>query len=200
MTTTLSFESSTEFQSLQAAEYFVQKLPSYLNNLSARSLFLGSINSAGIQQVEATAAVGTAADDGNVTVVVTSAILDASPVSLSVAVLSGDTASVWAGKVRTALTQNGDVASRYNVSGTGATITLTARKAAANDSTLNISLANGSPSPGITPDTVSENTTLGAAPTYYSSQTIYEAFPSISATQLGVTVNLSVSVVGRLTA
>jgi hypothetical protein len=102
--------------------------------------------------------------------------------------------------VRTALIQSGDVSSHYNVAGTGASISLTARKAAANDSTLNISIANGSPNPGITADSTSEDTTAGVAPTYYSSQTIYEAFPSISASQVGVTVNLNVSVTGRVTA
>ena len=200
MTTTVSFESSTEFQSLQAAEYFVQQLPSYLNNLSARSMLLGSINSQGTQQVETTTAVGTTTLAGNVTIVVTSAILDISPLTIQVPVLLGDTASAWAAKVRTALIQNGDVSSHYNVGGTGASISLTARKAAANDSTLNIAISNGSPSPGITADATSDNTTAGVAPTYYSSQTIYEAFPAISATQIGVTVNLSVSVTGRITA
>jgi phage tail sheath gpL-like len=200
MTTTVSFESSTEFQSLQAAEYFVQKIGTYLNNLSARSMFLGSLNSLGTQQVETTTAVGTTTGAGNVTIVITSAILDVSPLTIQVPVLLGDTASVWAGKVRTALIQNGDVSSHYNVGGSTTSISLTARKAAANDSTLNISIANGSPSPGITGDGTSDNTTAGVAPTFHSSQTIYEAFPSISATQLGVTVNLSVGVVGRLTA
>jgi phage tail sheath gpL-like len=198
MTTTVSFDSSTEFGSLQAAEYFVQQLPSYLNNLSARSLFIGSINSPGTNQVERTTAIGTATADGNVTIVVTSNILDASPVTITVPVSSGDTASTWADKVRTALLQNGDVSSHYDVGGTGTTIQLTARKAAANTS-LNISIANGSPSPGITADATSSNTTAGVAPTYYSSQTIYEAFPSISASQVGVTVNLMVNVTGRLT-
>ncbi|CAB4152791.1 hypothetical protein UFOVP612_25 [uncultured Caudovirales phage] len=200
MTTSISFESSTEFQSLQAAEYFVQQLPSYLNNLSARSLLLGSLNSPGTAQVETTTAVGTTTLAGNVTIVITSAILDSSPRTIQVPVLLGDTASVWAGKVRTALIQNGDVSSHYNVGGTGTSISLTARKPEANDSTLNIAISNGSPSPGITADATSDNTTAGVAPTYYSSQTIYEAFPSISATQIGVTVNLSVGVVGRITA
>lgn len=200
MTTTVSFESSTEFQSLQAAEYFVQQLPSYLNNLSARSLYLGSLATLGTAQVETTTAVGTATGAGNVTIVITSAILDVSPRTIQVPVLLGDTASAWAAKVRTALIQNGDVSSHYNVGGTGTSISLTARKAAANDSTLNISIANGSPSPGITGDATSDNTTAGVAPTFYSSQTIYEAFPAISASQIGVTVNLNVSVTGRLTA
>ena len=200
MTTTVSFDSSTEFQSLQAAEYFVQQLPGYLNNLSARSLFLGSLNSLGTAQVETTTAVGTTTLAGNVTIAVTSAILDVSPLTLQVPVLLSDTAATWAGKVRTALLQNGDISSHYNVGGSTTSISLTARKAAANDSTLNIGIANGSPSPGITADATSNNTTAGVAPTYYSSQTIYEAFPAISASQVGVTVNLMVSVTGRLTA
>jgi len=201
MTTTVSFESSTEFQSLQAAEYFVQKLPSYLNNLSARSLFLGSLNTLGTQQVETTTAVGTLTQFGYVAVTITSAILDVSPLTIQVPVyLAYSSPTLWAALVRTALIQNGDVSSHYNVGGTGASISLTARKAAANDSTLNIAISNGSPSPGITADATSDNTTAGVAPTYYSSQTIYEAFPAISATQIGVTVNLSVSVTGRITA
>jgi len=200
MTTTVSFESSTEFQSLNAAEYFVQKIGTYLNNLDARQMFLGSLNSLGTQQVETAVAVGTATGDGDVDVVITSAILDTSPLTIEVPILLSDTAAMWAAKVRTALMQNGDVATHYNVSGATDNIILTARKAAANDATLNIELDNGTPDPGITPDATSNNTTAGVAPTFHSSQIIYEAFPSISASQVGVTVNLSVSVVGRLTA
>lgn len=200
MTTTVSFESSTEFQSLQAAEYFVQSIPSYLNNFNARSLLLGSLATLGTQQVETTTAVGTVTQNGEVTIVVTSSILDTSPLTIQVPVLLNDTASMWAAKVRTALIENGDVSSHYNVSGSGDSIVLTARKAAANDSSLNIAISNGSPSPGITADAISDNTTAGVAPTFFNSLTIYEAFPSITAYQMGVTVNLSVSVTGRVTA
>jgi phage tail sheath gpL-like len=200
MLTTVSFQSSTEFQSLQAAEYFVQQIPAYLTNLNDRSLFIGSLDSLGTAQVETTAAVGTATASGNVTVVITGAILDSNPRTIQVPVANGDTAAVWGGKVRAALLRDGDIVTHYLVGGTGAEIMLTARKAAANDGTLNINLTNGSPSPGITADGTSDNTTAGVAPTFFSSMTIYEAFPAISATQLGVTVNLFVSVTGRITA
>ena len=199
MLTTVSFNSVTEFQTLQAAEYFIHRLPVVLRSSSNPSLLLASVDTLGTSQVETATAAGTATGDGNVTVVVASAILDATQ-TIQVPVLLGDTASAWAAKVRTALLKNGSIGTKYDVSGTGASIILTARKPAANDGTLNISLANGTPSPGITVAATSANTTAGVANTYATTTTIYDAFPAVSASQVGVSVRLSVSVTGRTSA
>lgn len=205
MLTTVSFQSSTEFQSLQAAEYFIQQIPSYLTNLNASTFFLGSLNSLGQTQQEVAAASNPddeEATSGNVTVTITSSILDSSPLTLQVPILAGDYPETWGPKVIAAMIKNGDIATHYNVrQGANPTlILLTARTAAANDTTLNISIANGTPSPGIQEQPTSDSLRLGIAPTFFSSMTLYEAFPVISATQFGITVNLSVSVTGRITA
>lgn len=128
---------------------------------------------AGQAQVETATAVGTVTASGNATVVVTAAGMTGSPKTISVAVLNGDTAAVWAGKVRTALAADTAVAALFAVSGTTTAIVLTRKPTAtytvgttsvplyaANDSTLNISLDNGTCT-GITTAATSANTTAG---------------------------------------
>lgn len=128
---------------------------------------------AGTAQVETATAAGTITADGNAAVVVTAAGMTGSPKTIDVPVLNGDTAAVWAGKVRTALAADTDVSALFTVSGSILSIVLT-RKAtktytlrgasvplyAANDSTLNISLDNGTCT-GITTAATSTNTTAG---------------------------------------
>lgn len=131
---------------------------------------------AGVAQVEtATAAnsAGTITTAGNITVTVTAAGMAGSPLALSVAVLTGDTASQWATKVRTALAANAVIAALFAVSGTTTAIILTRRPTnvlvsagtttnifAANDTTLNIALATGT-AVGVTAAATSANTTSG---------------------------------------
>ena len=106
---------------------------------------------------------GVAPGTGNATVVVTGAGIAGSPVTLAVAVVAGDTAATWAGKVRTALAANGPITALYTASGATDQIILTRTAAAANDATLNISLDNGTCT-GITAAPTSANTTAGVAP------------------------------------
>jgi hypothetical protein len=128
--------------------------------------------SAGTNQVETATASGTASASASVVCTVTSAGMVGSPLAVTVPITSGDTASVWAGKVRTALAANATIAARFTVSGSGATIVLTRTPLTSigisfpfpNDATLNIALANGSPSPGITAAATSADTTAGVAP------------------------------------
>jgi phage tail sheath gpL-like len=109
---------------------------------------------------------GTLTADGTINITVTSAIIPSSPMTLAVPAFAGETLDVWADKIRTALTNSHRLAPQFTVGGTGATITLTKRAPfLANDTTLNVALANGSPSPGITPVTTSTNTTAGVATT-----------------------------------
>ncbi len=114
---------------------------------------------------------GIAPGTGNATVVVTSAHIPTSPVSVSVAVVASDTASAWAAKVRTALNANAAITAVFAVGGSSANITLTPIVAVANDSTLNISLDNGTCT-GITPAATSANTTAGIAPAVTSTATL----------------------------
>lgn len=113
-------------------------------------------------QVETATAAGTVSGDGNAAVVVTGAGIAGSPVTLAVAVLNGDTPTLWAAKVRTAINANAAIAALYTAGGTGTAIVLTRNAAAANDGTLNISLATGTAT-GITTAATSANTTAGIA-------------------------------------
>jgi hypothetical protein len=72
-----------------------------------------------------------------------------------------DTASIVGGLIRTALAFNANVSAMFLVSGTGADVKLTKHVAAANDSTLNIAIANGTCT-GLTAAPTSTNTTAGS--------------------------------------
>lgn len=128
---------------------------------------------AGQAQVETATAAGTITGSGNATVIVTAAGMTGSPKTISVAVLNGDTAAVWAGKVRTALAADAAVSALFVVDGTTTAIRLTRKPTATytvgtasvplyadNDATLNISLDNGTCT-GITTAATSANTTSG---------------------------------------
>jgi hypothetical protein len=125
---------------------------------------------AGTAQVETATAQGTITASGDAQVVITGASIAGSPITLSVAVLSADTAATWAGKVRTAIQSNTAISAKYTVGGTSTAISLTAKPDetingtpvfnSPSDATLNISLDNGTCT-GITTATTSANTTTG---------------------------------------
>lgn len=109
---------------------------------------------AGAAQVETATAAGTATADGNITTTVTSTGMAGSPLAITTAILNGDTASVWAGKVRATLAANAVIAGRFTVSGTTTAIVLTRKPGTvlndgtetvnlflAEDASLNIALA-----------------------------------------------------------
>ena len=109
---------------------------------------------------------GTLTASGDVDITITSALIPSSPFTISVAVYAGETLNTWAEKIRQRLNDLSRIAPHYVVGGTGATITLTKRAPfLANDTTLNVALANGSTSPGITAAASSANTTAGVATT-----------------------------------
>ena len=126
----------------------------------------------GVAQVDTATAATTATGTGNITVTVTSAGMAGSPLAIPVAIVSGDTAAVWAGKVRTALAANATIADRFTVSGTTTAIVLTRKPGqvlsdgvntvnlfVANDSTLNIAIAAGTT--GVSAVVNSTDTTAG---------------------------------------
>ena len=118
---------------------------------------------AGTNQVETSTIVAAAGATtaGNLNVTVTSALVTGSPLLVPVALLLTDnTASLVATKVRAALTATAAITAHYTVGGTGADYSLTAIEKAANDSTLNLAHANGTCA-GITTSTTSTNTTAG---------------------------------------
>jgi len=118
-------------------------------------------------QVETLTVLGSVTGTGNATVIVTAAGMPNSPKTVSVAVTSGNTASDVAGKVRTALGIDADVKGFFTVGGSGADVTLTAKIAKANDTTMNASIANGTCT-GLTTVANSANTTAGSVGPRYS--------------------------------
>jgi hypothetical protein len=118
----------------------------------------------GTAQVETATVVGTigAAGAGNAAVIITAAGLVGSPKTLNVAVANNDNASVVANKIRTALGADTDIVALFTIGGSVADITLTAKTKLANDSTINLSIDNGTCT-GLTAAPTSVNTTAGVA-------------------------------------
>ena len=113
------------------------------------------------QQVETATVVGSITGNGNASVTVTSARISTNPTTVSVAVTTADnTAALVAEKCRNAIALNSVVSNIFQVSGSGADIVLTERVAHANDTTLNIAIANGTCT-GLTAAPTSANTTAG---------------------------------------
>ena len=119
----------------------------------------------GVFQVETATIVGTVTGSGDATITVTAAGMTGSPIALSVPVINADTATVVAGKVRTALAANAVIAAFFTIGGTAADIILTRTVSKANDATLNLASTNGTCT-GLTPAASSANTTAGVAGTY----------------------------------
>lgn len=113
------------------------------------------------QQIETATVLGTITLAGNVAVVVTAAGMTGTPITLAVPVLLGDSAETVAGKIRTALAANVNIAAWFNVGGFGADVVLTAKAAAANDATMNLSIDNGTCT-GLTSALTSTNTRAGS--------------------------------------
>jgi hypothetical protein len=119
-----------------------------------------------VKQVETATVAGTVTTAGNAAVTVTSKLF-AEPVVVAVPVEADDDANAIATAIRTALAANASIAAHFNVSGEDAAVVLTAKVAAANDTTLNIAIADGTGeggSVGVTTAATSTNTTAGVAP------------------------------------
>jgi hypothetical protein len=119
-------------------------------------------------QIETATADGAATANGSAQVVVTAAGLVGSPKTYIIPVVAGESASLWAGKVRTTLGLDADLSALFEVGGSASSITLKRKTQAtfqgvtlyaANDPTLNISIGSGSK--GITPSLTSINTRVG---------------------------------------
>lgn len=118
-----------------------------------------------VKQVETATAAGTVSTAGNALVTVTTALLD-DPEAVDVPVELSDDASAIALAIRTALSANENIAAHFTVSGADAAVVLTAKEYAANDSTLNIAIDDGTgegASEGVTTAATSTNTTPGVA-------------------------------------
>jgi len=118
----------------------------------------------GTLQAETATVVGTigAAGAGNATVIVTAAGMTGSPVTLAVAVANNDTAAQVAAKIKTDMGLNAGIAAWFTIGGSDAVIILTRKAATANDTTMNVSIDNGTCT-GLTAAATSANTTAGVA-------------------------------------
>lgn len=114
----------------------------------------------GVRQVESTPIVGTITGSGDATVTVTASGMTGSPKAVAVPVLNGDSPTVVAAKMAAALNADPDVGAFFEATSSGTSLSLTAKKSAANDATMNVAYTNGTCT-GLTPDATSDNTTAG---------------------------------------
>lgn len=122
------------------------------------------IASGGTAQVTTATAAGTATTPGTVTLVVTSANLTGSPISVAVELAGTENAAAQAALYRAALSANTVINKRFIVSGTSASVVLTDRIRAADDATLNVAIVD-TDTTGITAAPTSAATTAGVAAT-----------------------------------
>src|SRR5688500_8420239 len=92
----------------------------------------------GAAQVETAVIVGTITGPGNATFTITSALVAGSPLAVSVAVLVDDTPTIVATKAAVTLNANAAISAHFTATSNAENLILTAKKAAANDATLNI--------------------------------------------------------------
>jgi hypothetical protein len=118
----------------------------------------------GTKQVETVTVLGAieAAGAGNAKAIVTAVEMNNTPKTVTFAVANNDTASQVAGKARTALGLDADVAAFFTIGGENAEIILTAKTAAANDETMSIVIDDDT-SAGLS-EATSENSVPGVAP------------------------------------
>lgn len=118
------------------------------------------VPTSGVAQVETAVIVGTISGTGDATFTLTSAIVTGSPLAISVPVVAADTPTVVAAKAAVVFNATAAVSTHFTASSNAANLILTAKKAAANDATLNIAYTNGTCT-GLTPDATSDDTTAG---------------------------------------
>ena len=116
----------------------------------------------GVYQVETATVTGTITGAGNATVVVTAAEMEGSPITFSIPVAVDETASTVAARIKIFLGANKNLSDVFTVTNSGATVVLTQRQYTGNDSTLNVSIDNGTCT-GLSTAATSANTTAGVA-------------------------------------
>jgi hypothetical protein len=144
----------------QDLAFFRDGAKSYGATADARHNTLGRFGAAVNPQVDTATAVGTLTGSGDIAVTVTGALVAGSPLAVNVPAVLGDTAAVWAGKVRAALAALPAITNDYTVTGSGSAIVIATKVNAANDTSLNIALDNGTTT-GVTAAPTSANTIAG---------------------------------------
>lgn len=123
-------------------------------------------DSDGILQQETATVSGTITNPGDIALVVTSAGMTGSPVTLAIPVVNGNAESV-ATAIRAFLNADAsavNIRAKFDISGATDKVILTAKVAAANDGTLNMALATGTAT-GLDTAASSANTRAGVAGT-----------------------------------
>lgn len=138
-----------------------------LDPLSSTPIFEGFEAANQVETSTVVAASGITSS-GNARSIVTAAGMPNSPKTVTVALTTGahTTAALIATAFRTALAADADVKVFFDVGGSGADITLTAKAPAANDATMNFTIEDVT-SAGITEDLTSTNTVAGARDIYW---------------------------------
>ncbi len=141
----------------------------------AEPYVIPQIGTPGVKQVETFTILGSIGSSGagNAAVIVTAAGMAGSPKTIQVAVANNDTPYLVATKIRAALAADTDVSALFDISGVGVDGVLTAKTFAAHDSSLNVSIANGTCS-GLTAAPTSVNTVEGSAPDTSTLETILD--------------------------
>jgi hypothetical protein len=129
-------------------------------------------------QIETATVVGTITQAGNATVIVTGRDISGSPITNQVAVALDDTASQVAEKIRVELSLLPDITNVYTVGGTTSDVILTKLVATNDDTTLNISVDNGTCT-GITTALTSVDTLAGGT---YLSLVAINSYPDMGST------------------
>lgn len=148
--------------------------------------------------VASPASITPAETDPATSVILVSVTINSVTNTYSVPATAGNTASTWAAAARAQLTASPFITDNFVVSGSGASIILTSRKHRA-DASLNIAIANGSPSPGITPAATSASTVPGSPDTLAPIITIYDAIAQVNVTYRGKTLSIQSNISGRTT-
>jgi hypothetical protein len=159
----------------------------------------GAVTVTVFNEVTATPAItpsSTAAASSNVLVTVTTS---AGSQVFTIPTLAGETAATWAATTRAQLAASAFITRNYTVSGTGASIILTSKKHQS-DPSLNISIANGSPSAGINPAATSTGTAPGSPDTVTPVVTIFDAIAQVNVGYRGKSLSIQSNISGRTTA
>jgi len=134
-----------------------------LTNATITGSYRVLVRDAGAQQVETTTVVAAITGAGNAAVTVTAAGMPGSPITVSIPLQVGDDSKEVARKIAVTLTAHSVIGAWFYFLRSGAVIAMTAHVQAANDATMNIAIADGTPAPtGLTAAATSTNTTTGS--------------------------------------
>jgi hypothetical protein len=198
--TSISFDSVLTFSTLAEAESYLLSMPQGMVNQAGQTATIGRLTADGTKQVETLTIATAATGNGNMEYSFTA--VDIGTITGTIPLITGQSEASIAFLIQAALLANADFAFRYTTSTTfnipsgPATVIITKRFADANDGTLALAIANGTPSPGITGAT-SANTTAGVAPTISNSKTLTSVSCIINLAQQGVSIAQNVTLIGK---